>query len=105
MWSTWLAHLYVFCKGGEGEVGGHSFSLPGAPGYRARSLYIQARNTRSSDANLGFGGRLTFAPFLKWERRILSQRAAPKELQRFPFRHSISLFLHNSLYFTNRYMR
>ena len=22
-----LAHLYVFCKGGDGEVGGHSFFL------------------------------------------------------------------------------
>jgi hypothetical protein len=22
-----LAHLYVLCKGGDGEVGGHSFSL------------------------------------------------------------------------------
>jgi len=26
-----LAHLYVFCKGGDGAVGGHSFSLPGCP--------------------------------------------------------------------------
>jgi hypothetical protein len=23
----WLAHLYVFCKGGNGEGGTHSFSL------------------------------------------------------------------------------
>src|ERR1700680_3677393 len=23
----WVAHLYVFCKGGDGELGGHSFSF------------------------------------------------------------------------------
>ena len=35
------------------------------PRFAPPSLYIQARNTRSSDANLGFGGGLTFAPFVK----------------------------------------
>src|SRR5580700_10486082 len=24
----WLAHLYVFCKGGDGKVGGRNLSLP-----------------------------------------------------------------------------
>jgi hypothetical protein len=56
--ASWLAHLYAFCKGGNDEVGGHSFSFASANKLASYSASLAARANQSVEAkikNVGVG--------------------------------------------------
>jgi hypothetical protein len=50
----WLAHLYVLCKGGSGEIGGHGFCLAeGAVEQRIRVRLSWKRARRGANQTVG----------------------------------------------------